>query len=101
MSDDKEERILRMFDKSSPQDEDLFETSYVNHVAWSIAVVALGLVVWLSVALVRAENQRYALEKGMCRDPVFKEQVDQPCLKLAESRDHWWEHLWFGLTHVR
>lgn len=101
MSDDKEERILRMFDKSSAKDEDLFETSYVNHVAWSIAVVALGLIVWLSVALVRAENQRYALEKGMCQDPVFKGAVDQPCLKLARSRDHWWEHLWFGLTHVR
>ena len=101
MSDDKEERILKMFDKSSPQDEDLFETSYVNHIAWSITIVALGLVVWLAVALVRAENQRYALEKGMCRDQVFKEQVDKPCLKLAESRDHWWEHLWFGLTHVR
>lgn len=100
MSDDKEERILKMFDKSSPKAEDLFETSYVNHVAWSITVIALGLVVWLSVALVRAENQRYALEKGMCQDPIFKT-ADKACLKLADSRDHWWEHLWFGLTHVR
>ena len=36
MSDDKEQRILSMFDKSSPKEEDLFETSYVNHIAWSM-----------------------------------------------------------------
>jgi hypothetical protein len=101
MSDDKEQRILSMFDKSSANDEDLFETSHVNHIAWSIAVVALGLVIWLAIALVRAENHRYALESGMCQDPVFKGKVDVDCMKTVRSRDHWWEHLWFGVTHVR
>jgi hypothetical protein len=101
MSDDKEKRILSMFEKSSPKEEDLFETSYVNHIAWSIAVVALGLIVWLAIALVRAENQRYALESGMCQDPVFKGTVSQECMKTVRSRDHWWEHLWFGIRHVR
>jgi hypothetical protein len=101
MSDDKEQRILSMFDKSSPKEEDLFETSYVNHIAWSIAVVALGLVVWLAIALVRAENHRFALESGMCQDPLFKGKVDEVCMKTVRSRDHWWEHLWFGIRHVR
>ena len=101
MSDDKEKRILRMVDKSSPNEEDLFETSYVNHIAWSITVLALGLVLWLAIALVRAENHRYALERGLCQDPVFKTSVDQACMKTVRSRDHWWEHLWYGVTHVR
>lgn len=101
MNGDKEEKILEMFDKSAAREEDLFETTYVNHIAWSIAVVALGIVVWLSIALVRAENHRYAMERGLCQDPVFKGVVDQACMKTVRSRDHWWEHLWFGLRHVK
>ena len=97
---DKEERILRMFDKSAPDEETLFETSRVNHFAWSLVVVALGIIVWLSIALVRAENQRYALVTGKCHDPVFKGAVDQRCLDLVRSRDHWWEHLWYGVRHL-
>lgn len=31
-------------------------------------VVAILLIVWLSASLVRVENQRYALEVGLCRD---------------------------------
>jgi hypothetical protein len=32
---------------------------------------------------------------------VFKGSFDQKCLSLVRSRDHWWEHLWYGVTHVK
>lgn len=97
---DKEERILRMYDQSAPDENKLFETTNVNHIAWALVVLGLGIIVWLSIALVRTENQRYALATGKCQDPVFKGAVDQRCLDLVRSRDHWWEHLWQGMRNV-
>ena len=41
---DIEGKILRIYDKSKPEDEDLYETSNVNHVAWGLVVVLAGLV---------------------------------------------------------
>jgi hypothetical protein len=32
---------------------------------------------------------------------VFKGAVDQQCLRTVNSREHWWEHLWYGVSHVR
>lgn len=93
--------ILKIYDGSRPLDEDLYETSNVNHIAWSLAVVLAFVVVWLCIALVNAENQRYALMNNKCPDPVFKGGIDRQCLLLVRSRDHWWEHLWYGVTHVR
>jgi len=97
---DIEKRYLSMYDKSIPRDEDLYEISYVNHVAWGLTVVMLGVTLWFGVALVNAENQRYALLTNQCQDPVFKGEVDKKCLSLVNSRDHWWEHLWYGVTHL-
>ncbi|MDP3672052.1 MAG: hypothetical protein Q8R69_20475 [Telluria sp.] len=79
----------------------MFETSHVNQLAWTLVVVALGIIVWLCIALVNAENQRYALMTNQCADPVFKGAVDKRCLAVVSSRDHWWEHLWYGVTHLR
>jgi hypothetical protein len=101
MSEEAEKKILKIYDGSRPLDEDLYETSHINQVAWTLLVLALGLVVWLAIALVNAENQRYALMTNQCADPVFKGEVDMVCLRVVESRPHWWEHLWYGLTHVR
>ncbi|WP_296943413.1 hypothetical protein [uncultured Massilia sp.] len=98
---DIEGKILRMYDKSKPEDEDLYDTSNVNHVAWSLVVLFAGLAIWLSIALVNAENQRYALLTGKCQDPLFKGEVDKACLVTVRARDHWWEHLWYGFTHVK
>jgi hypothetical protein len=78
----------------------LFETSNVNQLAWTLAVVFAGLTIWLCIALVNAENQRYALASGKCQDQMFKGEIDQQCLVHVHSRDHWWEHLWYGFTHV-
>jgi hypothetical protein len=98
---DGERKVLELYEGARPREEDLFEISHVNHVAWSLAVILFGLVIWLCIALVNAENQRYALMTNKCQDPVFKSGVDKACLYTVRSRDHWWQHLWYGFTHVR
>ncbi|HEX9173908.1 MAG TPA: hypothetical protein VF861_14745 [Telluria sp.] len=95
-----EKEVLKIYDRSRPLEEDLFDTSNVNHVAWSLAVLFAGLTIWLSIALINAENQRYALMTNKCADPVFKTGVDKQCLVTVHSRDHWWEHWWYAATHV-
>jgi hypothetical protein len=95
-----EKEVLKIYDGSRPRDEDLFETSNVNHVAWSLAVLFAGIAIWLSIALVNAENQRYALVTNKCPDPVFKTGIDQRCMLTVRSRDHWWEHWWYAATHL-
>jgi hypothetical protein len=98
---DVEKEVLRMYDRSKPVDADLFETTHVNQVAWTLAVLFGGLVIWLCIALVNAENQRYALESHKCADPLFKGELDKKCLVMVHSRDHWWQHLGYALMHVR
>lgn len=97
---DVEKKILKIYDGSRPNEEDLFETSRVNQLAWTLVVVLAGVVLWLAIALVNAENQRFALISGKCADPVFKGEIDKKCLELVNSRAHWWEHLWYGATHL-
>ena len=101
MSDEAEKKILKIYDGSRPDVKDLFEISHINHFAWTLAVLMAGLALWLGIALVNAENQRHALMTKQCADPVFKGDVDQRCLLTVSSRDHWWEHLWYGATHLR
>lgn len=98
---DAEEKILKIYDGSLPADEDLYETSHVNQVAWTLAVLMMGLALWLAIALINAENQRYALMTKKCPDPVFQDQVDLVCMQTVRSRDNWWEHLWYGMTHLQ
>jgi hypothetical protein len=98
---DVEREVLKMFDGSKPREEDLFETSNVNQLAWTLVVLLAGIVVWLCIALVNAENQRYALMSKKCQDPLFKGEVDQRCLATVHSRDHWWEHLGYAVTHMQ
>ncbi|HZV64305.1 MAG TPA: hypothetical protein VFG03_05260 [Telluria sp.] len=97
---DVEREVLKMFDGSKAVDEDLFETSNVNQLAWTLAAVFGGLVIWLSIALVNAENQRYALMTNKCPDQVFKGEIDKRCLVLVHSREHWWQHWWYAMTNV-
>ncbi|HEX8785953.1 MAG TPA: hypothetical protein VF793_07215 [Telluria sp.] len=97
---DVEGKILKMYDKSKPEDEDLYDISHVNQWAWSLVVVLVGVILWLCIALVTAENQRFALASGMCQDPVFPGTFDKQCLVNVHSRDHWWQHLWYAGTHI-
>jgi hypothetical protein len=59
-------------------------------------VAAILLIVWLSASLVRAENERYALLIGMCRDPVTL-YVSGECLAKIETRTAWYWHLFYAL----
>jgi hypothetical protein len=97
---DVEREVLKIYDGSRPNEEDLFETSNVNQLAWTLVVVLAGVIIWLCIALVNAENQRNALMTNKCPDPVFKGAIDQRCLVMVRSRDHWWQHLWYAMTHV-
>ena len=97
---DVEQKLLKIYDGSKPVDEELFETSHINQVAWTLAVVFAGLVIWLCIALVNAENQRHALMTNKCADPLFKRELDRKCLVTVRSRDHWWEHLGYAMTHL-
>ncbi|MBC7455303.1 MAG: hypothetical protein H7335_16725 [Massilia sp.] len=102
MSDaDVERKVLRIYDGSKPRDEDLFETSNVNQLAWTLVVLLSGIVIWLCIALVNAENQRHALMTDKCADPLFKGELDYKCLVMVRSRDHWWQHLTYATTHFR
>jgi hypothetical protein len=98
---DAEGKILKIYDKSLPKDEDLHDTSYYIHWAWGLVVLLLGIIFWLCITLVNAENQRNALITGMCQDPVFKGTFDYQCIQTVHSREHWWEHLWYGVTHTK
>ena len=98
---DVEREVLKMYDRSKPVDEDLFETSNVNQLAWTLVALLAGLAIWLCIVLVGAENQRHALVTNKCADPLFKGELDQKCLVMVRSRDHWWEHVGYALTHVR
>jgi hypothetical protein len=97
---DVEGKILKIYDKSAPDEEHLFDSSNWNHLAWTLVVVLAGLVFWLAIALVNAENQRNALMTKQCEDPVFKAEIDRQCLMTVHSREHWWQHLWYGMRHV-
>src|SRR5471032_2309298 len=93
--------VMDLYKKSEPAIDDLYERAYINHFAWSVVVVALGLIVWLAIALVNAENQRYALITRQCADPVFKGEINKECLHTVHSREHFWDHLSYALTHLR
>ena len=97
---DAEKKILKIYDGSRPAEEDLFETNMINQLAWTLVVILGGVVVWLAIALVNAENQRNALMTKQCADPVFKGEVDVACMQVVNSRPHWWNHLWYGMTHL-
>lgn len=98
---DIEKDIMTMYRESKPVEEDLFERSYVNHVAWCLVLVLVGLMLWLGVALINAENQRHALATKQCADQVFKGEIDKVCLSKVQSREHWWQHLGYALRHIR
>ena len=97
---DREKGIMEAFDALEPDEKRLFNVSKVNHLAWSLVVLLAILVCWLAASLVNAENQRHALMTKQCQDRVFKEEVDKMCLLTVRSRDHWWQHLGYGLGHL-
>lgn len=75
------------------------EASSINHLAWSLLTIVIGLILWLGVALINAENQRHALASKACRDRVFPAEIDYGCLNAIKSRAHWWQHVAYALAH--
>ena len=99
MSEEKEKDLMSMYRETRPR-EFFGEKSTTNHLAWSLLVILLALVFWLVVALAAAENQRYALQTGVCQDHVFPAEIDMSCLKQVKSREHWWQHVGHALLKM-
>lgn len=63
------------------------------------AVIAslCAIVLLLGTALVRVENERYALRVGMCQGkPIVG--IDYECLRKVETRTGWWWHMYYALA---
>ncbi|WP_426170463.1 hypothetical protein [Pseudoduganella sp. R-34] len=99
--DQREEGVMRAFRESAPDEAGLVQRTWVNHFAWTLVVLLSGLVFWLVVAVVNAENQRNALANMQCRDRVFKEEIDRQCMLSVQSREHWWQHLVYAMKHTK
>jgi hypothetical protein len=99
MSSDKEKSVMAIYDQTLPT-EFVGVRSTVNHLPWSLLVIALGLIFWLTIALIHAENQRYALASGICQDRIFPAEVDTQCLAGVRSRQYWWQHVLYAMGHV-
>jgi hypothetical protein len=61
-------------------------------------IVAVLLIAWLSAALVRVENERYALQLGMCWNEQLK-LPDITCIQKAHTRVSWYGHLFYALNN--
>ena len=65
-------------------------------------IISLMMCFWLSLSLVKVENQRYALIVGMCNmkdtSPELR-LIDYQCLSKVETRTSWIWHLFYGLTN--
>ena len=73
----------------------------MKQLPWTLCALAFALVAWLAIAVVNVENQRNALVSKACVDPAFKNEVDAKCLASVHSREHWWQHLTYAMTHFR
>lgn len=62
---------------------------------WTAILTLCAVVVVLSAALVRVENQRYALAVGLC--DTNGQQPLSTCLGHVETRTSWIWHLYYGL----
>ena len=67
----------------------------MKQLPWTLCVLAVALVAWLALAVVNVENQRNALASKACAE------ADAQCLAAAHTRQHWWQHLTYAMTHVR
>jgi len=61
----------------------------------AIIVVLLVFVAVLADRVVREENQRDALARGLC---LSSSQVDQDCLATVQTRSAWLWHLYYGVV---
>ena len=62
-----------------------------------LIVILIILLVWFSFALVRVENERYALQVGLCTFNPSDPLVMFDCLERARTRTGWWWHIFYAL----
>ena len=98
---EKEQKVMAIYRETRPPSVFVGVPSTTNHLAWSLLAISVGLILWLTIAVVNAENLRQALATKACRDRVFHAELDQRCLAFVQTRDHWWQHVQFALTHLR
>ena len=67
----------------------------MNKLPWILCALMLALVAWLALAVASVENQRNALAAKACAA------TDAQCMASAQSREQWWQHLAYAMTHVR
>jgi hypothetical protein len=63
----------------------------------ALVVILSGLILWLGATLARVENERYALETGLCRSEPVAPLSMKRCLKQVETRTGWWWHIFHAL----
>jgi hypothetical protein len=74
-----------------------------DHIVKTLAIIIIVLgaaLVWVTCALVRVENERYALLYGMCRDEATGQYPDlaaAACLSKVETGRDWTLTLASGL----
>jgi hypothetical protein len=64
-----------------------------------ILVAQFAAIVWLATALIRVENERYALELGICPTVATAKQPSDyfDCVSSVETRTGPWWHLLYAL----
>lgn len=63
-------------------------------------LIILGLLLAVAIltrAVVIAENERYALQTGMCRS-AGPMRIDPNCLRTVETRTSWLWHVFYAVT---
>ena len=90
-----------MYRETRPPRVFVGEPSTTNHAPWSLLAVTVGAIVWLTIAVVHTENERNALFTRACQDRVFDAELDQHCIAFVQTRDHWWQHVGYALSHVQ
>ena len=62
-----------------------------------IIVSLLIAVAILASALIRVENQRYALSLGFCPGKLVPTLPDMTCIQHTKTRTAWWWHLYYAI----
>ena len=77
--------------------------SHAGNMKNIIILVLATLVAFLADRVVRLENQRYAMEIGMCARASYPGGLQLPdpkCLETVQTRTSWLWHLRYAMDHV-
>ena len=65
---------------------------------WGVAMVLTVLLIWVTSALARVDNERYALATGLCKPDPSSLTSLRACLSTVETRTAWYWHVYYALT---